>query len=145
MPLAEVLGVYSHNGLRSWLEKPVAPHLGRWEVICRCGACFRCSLSPEMKRLWVSIRERVGVPIPVTSGVRCPAHQMQVNPSAPDSLHVTGHALDLGWPKGVDRQVFLNLAEEAVGDGGLGIYPWGIHVDTGKGKKPRRRWGSLNK
>jgi hypothetical protein len=59
-------------------------------------------------------------------------------------MHLHGEALDLAWPRTFERTGFLRLAEEIVGDGGLGIYNWGIHIDTGNGCKPRRRWGAIS-
>jgi uncharacterized protein YcbK (DUF882 family) len=58
----------------------------------------------------------------------------------PNSLHCEGEALDIAWPTEGDREEFLTLAREVVGDGGLGVYRWGIHIDTGKGRAKGRRW-----
>ena len=49
--------------------------------------------------------------------------------------------IDLRWPEGMGKREFYDLVEEAIGPGGLGVYPWGVHVDTGKDRGPRRRWG----
>ena len=139
----EILRLYAQNGLLPWLMEPVAEHLARWEVICRCGVCFRCALSPEMKLLWSVLRERAAMPLVIASGLRCPAHQRKVNSAVSDSMHLHGEALDIRWPLGMERRAFLDLAETVAGKGGLGVYPWGIHIDTGKGKAPRRRWGKF--
>lgn len=41
-----------------------------------------------------------GKPIKVTSGVRSKEDQMRINPSAPNSRHLTGQAIDLADPDG---------------------------------------------
>lgn len=142
-PALEILNLYARNGLRPWLLEEVAPHLARWEIVCRCGVCFRCTLSPELKRLWVRIREAVGSPLAINSGVRCPTHQRRVNPAVSDSMHLYGEALDIRWPEEMAKRKFHELVENAVGDGGLGAYSWGVHVDTGKNRRPNRRWGPI--
>jgi uncharacterized protein YcbK (DUF882 family) len=142
-PALEILNLYARNGLRPWLLEEIAPHLSRWEIICRCGVCFRCTLSPELKRLWSRIRDSVGTPLNINSGVRCQAHQRRVNPAVSDSMHLYGEALDIRWPEGMQKTDFYRLLESAVGSGGIGVYSWGVHVDTGKNRYPNRRWGSV--
>jgi uncharacterized protein YcbK (DUF882 family) len=56
-----------------------------------------------------------------------------------DSTHLEGLALDLAWPAKLDQELFYKLACQQVGAGGLGRYPWGIHVDV-RDSNPPRRW-----
>jgi uncharacterized protein YcbK (DUF882 family) len=44
------------------------------------------------------IREVYGKPMIVTSGIRTQADQMRINPKAPKSNHLTGHAIDISDP-----------------------------------------------
>jgi uncharacterized protein YcbK (DUF882 family) len=58
-------------------------------------------------------------------------------------MHLYGEALDIRWPEGMEKTDFYRLLESAVGSGGIGVYSWGVHVDTGKNRYPNRRWGSV--
>lgn len=77
-------------------------------------------------------------PIVIGSVYRTPAYNKRVGGAA-DSQHTHGRALDLYPPKGVPLDAFQNsvreLADRMVDEGqdligGIGFYPWGVHVDT---------------
>ena len=141
--LSEVLSLYAERGLRPWLEDAIAPHLSRWEVVCRCGICFRCTLSPELRQRWTSLREAAGTPLVVASGLRCPAQQIRVNPGVPKSMHLHGEALDVAWPVTFDRTRFHRLAEEIVGDGGLGCLRLGDSYRHRQGMPSQKAVGGI--
>ena len=80
------------------------------------------------------IRRRLGVPVQIVtaggSGVRCEQHNANVR-GATNSEHLYGRAADLHAP--VSLATLKQTAEAVLnGTGGLGLYDWGIHVDTGK-------------
>jgi hypothetical protein len=110
----------------------------REEFRCQCGGkyCNGFPVEPEEKlvRTVDEIRRRLGVPVQIVtaggSGVRCPTHNANVG-GVKNSEHLYGRAADLHAP--VSLAVLKQVAEDVLdGTGGLGLYDWGIHVDTGK-------------
>ena len=113
----------------------------REEFRCQCGGKY-CNGFPaepveETVRLADEIRRRAGVPLNVNSGLRCKQHNADVG-GVWNSLHLTGHAIDLAPIGGnisvarlqeIAEQV---QAEKMPGRGGLGRYEWGVHIDNGK-------------
>ena len=110
----------------------------REEFRCQCGGkyCNGFPAEPEEKlvRTVDAIRRRLGVPVSIVdaggSGVRCPKHNAAVGGVA-NSEHLYGRAADLHSSASPARM--KAVAEEVMGaSGGIGLYSWGIHVDTGK-------------
>lgn len=110
----------------------------REEFRCQCKGkyCNGFPVEPqeEMVRTVDEIRRRLGVPISIVtaggSGVRCPKHNADVGGVA-NSEHLYGRAADLHSSASPARM--KAVAEEVMGNtGGIGLYDWGIHVDTGK-------------
>lgn len=111
----------------------------RAEFKCKCGGryCngYPAEMDPEELRVVDEIRRRAGVPLRVNSGLRCPG--WNADPSvggAANSLHTTGRAVDLSGS--ISPETLRAIAEEVTkemipGRGGIGLYRWGIHVDTG--------------
>ena len=65
------------------------------------------------------------------SGVRCAAHNAEVGGVA-NSQHLYGLAADLH--SAASPAEMKAAAEEVLGHtGGIGLYGWGIHVDTRQG------------
>lgn len=77
------------------------------------------------------LRHLYGKPLVVTSGYRCPQHNVRVSSTGETGPHTTGHAADLR----VDRRDAYRLLSVALGLGftGIGIKQQGvarfIHVD----------------
>ncbi len=67
----------------------------RQEFACRCGRCGGFPKEPEMAlvELAEQVREHFDRPVIVSSGVRCPEHNMVVGGVA-NSRHLTGKAMD---------------------------------------------------
>lgn len=86
------------------------------------------SMSPELLQEIEQLRVNIGVPITVTSGIRCPSCNSYWG-GAPDSLHMDGEAADLVCPSlSVDE---LAEAAQAVGLGVIKYYSSGfVHVQT---------------
>lgn len=116
----------------------------RDEFKCQCGGkyCNGFHVEPEetMVRICDEIRRRAGVPILIRdaggSGLRCPQHNASIPGAAANSEHTHGRAADL-HPRGKTPAQLYAIAEAVMaemipGRGGLGLYNWGIHVDTGK-------------
>lgn len=110
----------------------------RDEFRCQCKGkyCNGFPVEPqeEMVRTVDEIRRRLGIPISIVtaggSGVRCPKHNADVGGVA-NSEHLYGRAADLH--SSASPAKMKAVAEEVMGStGGIGLYDWGIHVDTGK-------------
>ena len=87
---------------------------------------FPVEPDPELVRDCNEIRRRLGVPVGVNSGVRCPTHNANVGGVA-NSNHRIGKAADLSSSK--SPQEMYRVADEVLGNTGeLGLYSWGIHV-----------------
>ena len=113
----------------------------RAEFKCKCGGRF-CNGYPveidmNMVKIADQIREKIGKLITVNSGLRCKTHNANVG-GVSNSQHLYGNAADLGCPTGCTPEQMASIAEEIMGDtGGIGTYPWGIHIDT---RSTKSRW-----
>ena len=110
-------------------------HFRAEELSCPCGHCERVVVHWALVELLQRIRWRIGRPIIVTSGYRCPEHNAAVG-GTPSSLHMFGMAADLQC-EGLTPQMLADVATEC-GAGGLGLYPRHLHVDVGT----KRTWKS---
>lgn len=130
---------------------PAEPETGDWwdgiryfkrsEFACKCGGkyCngFPAEIDMRMVKIADEIRSRIGKPITVNSGLRCKTHNANVG-GVSNSQHLYGTAADLGCPAGCTPEQMASIAEEIMGDtGGIGVYPWGIHIDT---RSTKSRW-----
>ena len=110
------------------------------EFKCKCGKhCdgYPAKIDMTMVRYADAIRKRLGVPLIVNSGLRCKQHNANVG-GVKNSQHVLGAACDLGAPAGVSPEKMAQVAEEVIGNtGGIGIYGWGIHIDS---RTTKARW-----
>ena len=109
----------------------------RSEFRCPCGHCGGFPVEPQkdMVRAVDEIRQRLDVPVSVVdaggSGVRCPEHNAEVG-GVSNSQHLYGLAADLHSAASPTKM--KAVAEEVLGHtGGIGLYGWGIHVDTRAG------------
>ena len=110
------------------------------EFKCKCGGryCngYPAEIDMDMVRDADAIRERLGVPLRVNSGLRCRQHNINEG-GATNSRHLYGDACDLGKPDGVTVNQMFDTAEGVIGGtGGVGAYNWGIHIDK-RGSKAR--------
>ena len=107
----------------------------REEFRCQCGGKYCNGFPNEPHETTVryadAIRRRLGKPINVNSGLRCPTWN-SIQGGVANSNHMDGGAVDLGCPAGVTPEEMKQSAEEVMGNtGGIGIYNWGIHIDDG--------------
>ena len=113
----------------------------RAEFKCKCGGkyCdgYPAEIDMNMVKIADQIREKIGKPITINSGLRCKTHNSNVG-GVSNSQHLLGNAADLGCPSGCTPTQMASIAEEIMGDtGGIGIYSWGIHIDT---RSTKSRW-----
>ena len=111
------------------------------EFACKCGGKY-CNGYPEeidetMVKYADAIRAKLGKSINVNSGLRCKKHNANVG-GVSNSQHVYGTACDLGCPSGTTPAKMAAIAESVMGNtGGIGVYSWGIHIDS---RKTKSRW-----
>jgi hypothetical protein len=145
--LEEVLiGAVFHGRFRGSAAPDEAPaedfwdtvkYFGRHEFACKCGKCGGYPVEPKeaFVRKLDAFRERVGEPVYINSGIRCPEHNEAVG-GADDSRHMYGDAADIRCDGKTPEQLYA-IADEIFHDGGVGLYDWGIHVDD---RGHRARW-----
>lgn len=68
----------------------------RKEFRCPCGRCGGFPVEPDetLVRLADQVREHFGAPVIVSSGVRCQAHNDELDGSVKNSYHLLGKAMD---------------------------------------------------
>ena len=104
------------------------------ELACKCcGSLPDNGIDSRLFDLLDEMREYFGVPMYITSGYRCPAHNAEVG-GVPNSQHVMGIAADIdATVLGVD--LIAEIAEQYGADG-VGKYYASqfVHVDVRSGK-----------
>jgi len=70
------------------------PHFSAAELTCHCG-CGRMEMDADFMSLLEMLRTAYGKPMTVTSGFRCPMHNLQASGTGLSGPHVTGKAVDL--------------------------------------------------
>lgn len=122
----------------------LSPHFADYELCCRCRRHKEgplCNVSPRLLMLAEKVREVLKTPMIVTSCCRCAGHNAEVGGS-PTSKHIAtdkhpARAMDFK-PKDTPPLVAYNAIVKAYQDGrlnelgGIGLYDWGIHIDTAK-------------
>lgn len=110
------------------------------EFACKCGKyCdgYPAEIDMDMVKIADQIRTKIGKPITINSGLRCKTHNANVG-GVSNSQHILGKAADLGCPSGCTPAQMASIAEVIMGNtGGIGIYSWGIHIDT---RSTKSRW-----
>lgn len=112
-------------------------HFKRSEFKCKCGKCGGFPVEPaeELVELLENIRNHFGVPVTITSGVRCKTHNANVG-GASSSQHLKGTAADIKV-KGVAPEKVAAYAETLLKAGGIGRYATFTHVDV---RTTKSRW-----
>lgn len=112
----------------------LSAHFSKSEFMCRANGlpCPHCGgmavVHPALIETLEDIREFAGIPIQITSGYRCAAHNAAVG-GKPNSAHLLGEAADF-WVSGdKDRFKFLEAAF-IYGPMRIGIGKEFIHVDV---------------
>lgn len=107
------------------------------EFECKC--CGKLVHDNRLSVALQAIRDRVGRPVRITSGYRCPKHNKAIG-GAPASLHVSGEAADYQI-SGYSVIEMAAVAESSPDfrNGAVGMYPENqfVHADVRSGPK---RW-----
>lgn len=113
------------------------PNFTPAEFACSCCGVVRVS-EDFMDRLQ-SVRTRSAVPMPVSSGYRCPAHNSNFSSTGDSGPHTTGRAVDIAVSH-ESAFVVLDLALDA-GFTGIGVNQKGtgrfLHLDDLENNRPR--------
>lgn len=137
------------------MNMKVGKYFDESEFACKCGnhgfhedgtPCLDHVIDKRLVDLLDAIRERLGVPVYILSGYRCPTHNAEVG-GVSNSQHVLGTAADITYD-GIDVDYLANLAEECasevLGEGiGIGRYYFQdfVHVDV---RGYDARWNDLD-
>ena len=126
----------------------VGPHFQAKEFSCPC--CGENEIHQGVIHVLEEVRKVVGVPLRISSGVRCPSHNKNVG-GAPKSFHQPqengrGYAADFTFslpsmkaPMNIVR-LYTIASEEGGDEGGVILYPTWVHIDSrGALGKPRYR------
>ena len=93
-------------------------------------------IDPELVTMLQLIRNHFGKAVTINSGYRTPSHNKSVGGAA-QSQHLYGTAADI-VVKGVKPKDVAAYADKLMPKtGGIGIYSWGVHVDT---RAAKSRW-----
>ena len=89
--------------------------------------CLTTSIDSKLVEYLQKIRDHFGKSVNINSGYRCKTHNANVG-GASQSNHMDGEAADIRIP-GVTPLEVAQYAEH-IGILGIGVYSWGVHVDT---------------
>ena len=115
-----------------------------FEFECRGKCGFHCRtarMAPEFLAKLQMLRDRIGKPIKVTSGIRCKSHNAKIG-GAPKSWHIPRdgvcYASDIRTCRSDEEVLRLYAAADSLWFHGIGLYKGRIHVDM----RPttRARW-----
>lgn len=134
--------VHERRPLPDVIETPIksgklSEHFDSSEFTCHhCGGGAD-KIHPRLIALLEELRGRVGKPLHINSGYRCPVHNANVG-GVSNSQHVQGTAADVATPAGVSFKRFEQIVKQIPFDG-IGLYPpiegsgSFIHVDVRNG------------
>lgn len=105
------------------------------EFRSRDGADVIC-VDPELVTVLQLIRNHFGRPVTINSGYRTHAHNKAVGGAA-QSRHLYGMAADIVVSGTKPGEVAAYADKLMPNSGGIGIYSWGVHVDT---RAEKSRW-----
>jgi len=111
-------------------------NFNREEYACKCG-CGRDDIKDHLATKVQSVRDILGRPISINSGIRCRAHNDVIN-ATPTSSHVEGWAADLGYIGSRERFELLAAVTQVFDR--IGIARTFIHVDVDPNKTASVVW-----
>lgn len=105
-------------------------HFKLAEFDCRCG-CQVNKIQEDFVDLLEELRSRVGFPLVVTSGYRCPEHNEKVSTTGKAGPHTTGRAADIAVERGraltvLRHAVWMNFTGIGLNQKGSSRF---IHLD----------------
>lgn len=123
-PVKEEIKVFQ-RGVNEQLSKNF--HLS--EFTCKCGRCRNQLIGMKMISLLQQVRDKMGVPLYITSAYRCPTHNTNVG-GVSNSRHTCGDAIDISISN-LNWRELVKVAKEVGFTGiGYGQDRGFIHLDT---------------
>jgi zinc D-Ala-D-Ala carboxypeptidase len=107
----------------------LSPHFHSREFACKDG-CGWLAVDPLLVVRLEQLRQRLGRPITIVSGRRCPVHNRRVG-GAERSRHVHGDAADIPASLMVTERQARDVGFTGIGKNSRG---WVVHVDVRPGK-----------
>lgn len=96
---------------------------------CRCGCGLGYyQMQPEAIRLLFKTRDEGGVPMIVTSAIRCEAHNLRVGGGV-NSAHLRGYAIDAQWRNRSEAKVMLTAITANFPRVGINFQKEFFHMD----------------
>lgn len=119
-------------------NEQITQNFSRSEFACRC-TCGANDISVDLVRRLQEVRDRLGQPMRITSGVRCSSHNASVKGSA-GSSHLEGNstAVDIDCDNSVYRQKLLEAMMPVMDR--IGIAKTFIHCDVDPNKTAGVVW-----
>lgn len=111
------------------MDDQITPNFKLSEFACGCGQCINL-VEPDLIHRLQKVRDVYRKPMTVTSGYRCPEHNLAVG-GAKGSYHMRGLAADIAASSPKDKYQIIHAAM-AVGFWGIGVASWGVHLDLRK-------------
>lgn len=112
----------------------------RSEFKCTCNGkyCNGFPVEPDEKlvRILDKVRAKYDKAFTPNSSIRCSKRNAEVG-GVSNSQHLYGIAADISVPGVAPKTVAAYLETLLPNTGGIGIYSWGVHVDT---RKIKSRW-----
>ena len=106
----------------------LSPNFKSTEFDCHgSGCCSSTKVDEKLVEYLQKIRDHFGKSVNINSGYRCKTHNASVG-GASQSNHMDGEAADIRI-SGVTPLEVAQYAEH-IGMLGIGVYSWGVHVDT---------------
>ena len=132
MPEKEVIVSKTENTAGNFWDG--IKYFKRSEFACKCGKhCDGFPVEPDMElvKTLEAIREHFGVPVTISSGIRCETHNSSPSVGgATNSQHLYGTAADIKV-KGVAPEKVAAYAETLLPQtGGIGRYKTFTHIDV---------------
>lgn len=115
----------------------LSAHFSRSEFACRCGCGFD-TVDVQLIEALEAVRQHFGVPVVISSGCRCDAHNAVVGGSQ-NSQHRFGRAADFNVRRVAPADVADYLEQTFPNSLGIGRYTHFTHVDT---RNSLARWRS---
>lgn len=125
-------------------SRQITEHFNEDELRCRCG-CGLMEFSDQSVRQLEALRVRVGRPLIITSGYRCPEYNDQVSLTGPSGPHTITDNHNVTVDIGVSGKTASDLvfAAMSLGFTGIGVKQSGahksrfIHIDRLGHPRPR--------
>jgi len=104
------------------------------EIQCHCN-CGQAHIDKPLYQMADALRDYLGSPMITHCVNRCIIHNENIG-GVTGSLHISGHAMDFHC-KGITVKKLRKICKKlwksrTILTGGLGVYSWGIHIDTGR-------------